>query len=889
MNPYGSGRDAYRPSDSRGRSRSPPPSRSYSERDRAPVRITRDHDAPSKSLPRKPGTSTNALAVNASGSHVHSYASTSASTSSLDRNASISRPHPSDRPEPSTIRRASGSAPATVIAPPAELVERLVAPSSPASQLFEQIQTKEFEILKDRFRLEDQLKKLTSVENWFLKLNSNDPRHAAKLTDQQQVVENIRHKIRSDTLDLWRLQADLYVQTFTASLSTPFAQLESNLQSLSQKTKTERERDRKNHDEFQKTAISYFGQSNRFQSDISKIKGDLSALTKDNDRLGNEIKNIRKNLDVDVAKITDNRERLERLETGLATLQDEAAKSHADLSSAASASGRAASTAPSSPVAPHAPRSHATFPVQDPRPRPAPQPSAASPSAANTTQSTTQNIPPLSSTASTSAPVSEAVTRAQFRKWARDHDEDLELRFEEVIERAVQEATFENQACIEDRIRSLARKWKSKVLLGEGASTGQTQAASNANTGDSPGDAAAATADGVVPMDVETTQHQQTPIPAIPAAANGVQTSQAAVGQTSQNGMLSAPAQPPSQPASAGATAASAPAVHSPTVAATSSTSESAKDDPTRTASASTSNAIPAADGAAQSRVVKHSGSDKQLAVIPVEALSAIRTSLREHETQLVTVRRDIVALRSLEHESLDKLFQSPDKVKQLLEALRRNGLFDVATLVSDALAQLQPNLDEVRTEIAAVRTSQQVLEERVQALEDWRPQIITTLNEKVDWLQREFEMLDDQSSLQGALLVKLAEHANPRRPPPSAGTSAAGAQASAGAQSPTVRSPLAQQAQHAHAPSVAQQSSPHVSTLSNPIMRRPSSGMDAAATALSAHMQPPVYVAPQQPGHHQAYVQSYQQAPQPQPHAAYTAPRGAYPYQDPNHRQGYQ
>ncbi|SJX64734.1 uncharacterized protein SRS1_15551 [Sporisorium reilianum f. sp. reilianum] len=886
MNPYSSGaRDNYRSADPRGRSRSPPPSRNYQEREAPRARIVRDHDAPSKSLPRKPVTSTNALPVNASGSFSHNYPSTSASATTLDRNASTSRA------EPSASRRTSGAAAAAAVGngAPADLAELLYA-SRPDFQLFEQLQTKNWTIIQDRLELERQQQKLEGIKRYVETRGADDARSPAMLADQHQKIANQEQKIRSGTQEFWRMQVVLNVQMMTALMASPFAQLESKLQAVSQEAKAERENDRKAHEDLQKSAYTHFGQINRFQSDISKSKGDLSALNKDVDRLRSECKDMRKDLDADVVKITDNRERVKRLETDVAALQDKAARSFAGPSSAAIAS--------------------AASPVQDPRQRPAPQPSAASasassaaaPSAAATSQSTTQNpaaaaaAAPPPPTASASAPASEPVTRAQFRKWVRDHDQDLEVRFEEVVELAVQEATAENRACMDQRIRALARNWKSRVLQGEDASTDQDQAASNADIGDPPSGAAAAATDGDVPMDVETEQQQQqqqqqqqSQAPPAAAITNGVQPTQANVAPPSTSTQ--------SQPASASATAVSAPT-------ATSSASDAPKDDTPSIAPATmseassaakpavTSPATPPVDGAGQPRVVKQNGTDKQFAVIPVEALAAIRTTLKEHETQLAAVQQKLDALASLESESFAKLLESPEKIKQLLEALRRNGLSDVATDVGDALAQLRSDLDGIRTELGAVRASHQAQQ---QVQEEFRPQMIALLNEKVEGLQRQYEMLDDQSSLQGALLVKLVEHANPRRSPPSPANSVSGgaAQASPGVQSPAVRSPPIQNAQRAQAAPVAQPGAPHVSTLPNTMMR-PASGVDAAATALSAHVQPQVYVTPQQAVHS---VQAYQQAqhPQaqaqvhPQQHAAYAVPRGApYAYQDPNQRQGY-
>ena len=749
--------------------------------------------------------------------------------------------------------------------------------------LFEQIEQKRFSITELRRDLNDQLKKLKSIQDL---VNKAGNQHMARLTQQQQTVADLERQIRSETDQLYAMHLQWQVRLFPSMFAAASASFEIKLHDLARDVKTERDKDRKHRDEFESKAYSHYGQSNKFQSDITRIKSDLSALTKDHDRLRTDLadkhKDLRKDLDADVSHIKDSRERIKRLEKDLAAVQDKSAKPSAATSSVVSNSVRAASSAPSSPGTAHAAPFHATSSVQDPRPRPAPQPNPASATAspldATSTQTTTQNATPI---ASTSARTSEAVTQAQFRKWVRDHQQDLELQFDEVRERAVQEATAEIQACMEDRLRSLARKWKTKALQGEDAE-------------------AAANADGTTPMDVERASEQNQPVPRA-ATANGPQTASATVVQTDQDKSVT---QTHSQPGSAELKeGTAAPTTTSQAVTADGSASETSKNDTSHVSATQPATVSPLAtvsppttpsvDGAAQASVVKSNGSCKEFTVIPKEALRNIGTTLKGHDTQLGAVKQDIDALRKLQNESFDKMLQSPGKIKQLLEALNQNGLDEFATALRDTVAQLQPAAVQVQTDFDAVRTSQQSVRDQIQALEEWKQQFIVAVNGRVDWLQKQFEMLDDQSSLQGALLVKLCEHANPRRPPPASASVPAGAapQASPGVQSPAVRSPLVQHAQRppssASGASVPRQSPRHVSALANAM--RPQAGMDAAATALSAHMQPPVYAnqlhpyqqVPPQPQHHHHH-------PQPQDHQACSVPRLTYQYQDPNQRQGY-
>ncbi|KAJ9475049.1 Dynactin [Pseudozyma hubeiensis] len=913
MSAYGGGRDPYHrdgPSrDPRARSRSPPP-RPYQERDRVAARINRmDHDAPAQSLQRKPGASANPTSGNPTSGYPLNHASTSAST--LDRNAPTSRAQASDRSESSAAARRNSSA---LTEPAADLVARLYA-SVPERQLFDQIFLKSFVISEDRRTLEDQHKKLKSVQDWLNKAGSKDPKNLARLTEQQQTVARLQQKINSDSDDLYRMQlrwqVDLNAQIMPSLLASFTAPLEARLQDLSQKVRIEREKDHKRHDELDQQARTLSGQSGRFQSDITKIKYDVAALYKDKDRLHNEItdtrKELRKDVDKDVKQISDNCARIKRLEQKVdAFVESSPRPCSVQPISTASASARAPSTTPSSPGAASVARPRATSPAHDSRHRPAPQ----SASAAKVVSSSTAVVNGSSAQDGSSfASGSKPVTQAQFRKWMANNEQDIALRLDEMKDIAVQEATAENQSCMEQRLRALARAWKKKALEGDDATDDQDQAAPNANIAESTAAAGAttATADGVTPMDVETVvphEQQQANSNTLPTGPNG------AAPPTSLQ---------PDATVVVDVSTADATSQASPVAAAT---SDQAKTGTDSEASAARPGSAPAttqsaSSGLTQPTDLRQSSAEKgkdiktQIVTMPAAIVKDMRLSLQDCQSRLATVEQVIDSLRSIESEWVARLIESPDKLQQLLTALKDNGLGNVAENAQIALVRLGSEVVTIQSGMEIIRSTEDESKARISAVEERGQQIIDIVNEKVNYLQRQFEALDDQAALQGALLVRLCEHANPRKSQPRAITATSGnsSQAVRTTQSPAVQSPLVQHAQHVQSPVLRQDHQPqpqaHLaagqhqqSTLSGAMMR-PRASLDQVATALSAHMHPMPYAQPhaQQTLLNSAQAQPYQQAQQQaqqqqqqqqQQHTSFTVPRVVYPYPDPNQRQGF-
>ncbi|KAF6766977.1 hypothetical protein PSEUBRA_001613 [Kalmanozyma brasiliensis GHG001] len=888
MSSYGNGRDPYsrdgpsRSHDPRARSRSPP-ARHYQERDKVVTRIHRnDHDAPPKSLPRKPGTSANALPVGTAAGHGslnHGYAS--GSTHPLERNATSHHSNASTYPEPSATRRSSA-----VVEALADLVGRLYA-SPPERHLFDQIELKRHAISEDRKNLSDQYKKLKSVQDWLARVGRGDPSNVAKLTEQEKIVRNLELKINTDVDELYRMQlqwqVDVNAQIMPSLLAAVSAPLEAKLQDLAAEVKSEREKDHKHRAEFENTAHSHFGQSNRFQSDIRAIKADLSALTKDNDHLRKDLTetrtSLRNDVDKDVRQINENRKCIKELQKELAEFRRDS-RIAGSRHSVASGSARETSTAPSSP-----------------RPATQARPSTSNittlPPAATTTEGSAHN----GREGSTTAEQSKAVTQAQFRKWHKEYMQDLELRLDEVKDLAVQEATAENQACMDDRLRALARKWKSRALAGDDLSARPAPAAPIANGGESSSNAAPPT-DGAGPMNVEEIIDVSGPTQPNGQSndanvTNGAETAPKGGAEISNSGSTGPmPTQPASdlQKAASGFNAA---LQATPTAAQTNANSVPA---PTKTDSTPAGQPTPSTspqpigNAAEQPPVAQKNGTGEKDAFVPVAALELIRASLKEHETQLTAVKQEVDTLRlSGNAASVDQWLSSPDKLKQLLRALKLNGLDSLNDALRNAVAQVQNVTTQIRSEMVALRSSQQEQKSDFEStLQTHKEEILSELYDKLDSLQKQLEALDDQSSLQGALLVKLAEHANPRRNPPTTATTSGGARGSVGSQSPAVRSPLVQ-----HAPNSAGALAPTPRPehqLQRPVQQHPPVLPNTAATALSAHMQPPMYPQ-QQPALHPAQVQAYQQiAPQAQQHpqSSYAVPRGPYPYQDPNQRQGY-
>lgn len=889
MSSYGNGRDPYsrdgpsRSHDPRARSRSPP-SRHYQERDKVVTRIHRnDHDAPPKSLPRKPGTSANALPVGTAAGHASlNYTHASGSTHALDRNANNHNATSSTYSEPSATRRSSAA-----IEAPADLVSRLYA-SPPERHLFDQIEVKRHAIFEDRRNLNDQYKKLKSIQDWLARVGSTDPSNVAKFTDQEKIVRTLEQKINTDVDELYRMQlqwqVDVSARIMPSLLAAVSGPLEAKIQDLAAEVKSERDRDHKHQAEFESTARTHFGQSNRFQSDISAIKADLSALTKDNDHLRRDLTetrtSLRNDVDKDVRQINENRKCIKELQKDLAEFRRDG-RLAGSRHSAASGSARELSTAPSSP--------HSVTQA-----RPSTSTDTTVPPAATANENSSHD----GREARANAEQSKALTQAQFRKWHQDYSQDLELRLNEVKDLAVQEATAENQACMDDRLRALARKWKSRALAGDDLSARQVPAAPIAGGGESSSNAAPPT-DGARPMDVDENIDASGPVQPNGRSHDVVATKGAeavkAGAEASKNGsMVSMPAQPASDLQEA-ASVPNAASQATPTAARIDDNSVAAPAIPKSTpAGQPTPSTTPQPIGnpAEQPFVAGKNGTDEEHAVVPVAALKMIRTSLKEHETQLAAVKQEVDTLRlSGNAASVDQWLSSPDKVKQLLRALKLNGLESINDDLRSAVAQVQNVITQIRSEMVALRTSQQEQKSEFEStLQNQKEEILSELYEKLDSLQKQLEALDDQSSLQGALLVKLAEHANPRRNPPTAATTSGGARGSVGSQSPAVRSPLVQ-----HAPTSAGSLVPaprQEHQLQRPVQQHPPVLPNPAATALSAHMQPPMYhQQQQQPALHPAQVQKYQQiAPQPQrqQQSSYAMPRGPYPYQDPHQRQGY-
>ncbi|GAC93208.1 dynactin [Pseudozyma hubeiensis SY62] len=873
-----------------------------------------DHDAPAKSLQRKPGASANLTSGNPTSGYPLNYASTSATT--LDRNAPTSRAQLSDRSDSSAAARRNSSA---LTESAADLVTRLYA-SAPERQLFDQISLKSFAIFEDRRTLEDQHKKLKSVQDWLNKAGSNDQKNLARLTEQQQTVARLQQKINSDSDDLYRMQVrwqvDLNAQIMPSLLASLTAPLEAKLQDLSQEVRIEREKDRKRHDELDQQARTVSGQVNRLHSDCSRIKSDVSALTKDKDRLHNEItdtrKELRKDVDKDVKQISDHCARIKRLEQKVDAFVENAPRpSVAQRTSTASASARAPSTTPSSPGAASMARPRVTSPAHDSRHRPALQSASAAKDVAASTaivNGTSAQDDSYAAERSASASGSRPVTQAQFRKWVANNEQDLALRLDEIKDIAVQDATAENQACMEQRLRALARAWKKKALKRDDPTEDQDQAASHADTRESTAAAARTTAavEGATSMEVEiVVPPEQQPInsDARRAGTNGASPSTNL------------------QPDATVVVDVSTPDATSQASPVAASTSDQAKISTDSDASAARPGSAPAttqsaSSGLTQPTNLQQSSAEKgkdtktQIVTMPAAIVKDIRLSLEDCQSRLATVEQVIDSLRSIESEWVARLIESPDKLQQLLTALKDNGLGNVAENARIALVRLGSEVVTIQSGMEIIRSAEDESKARISAVEERGQQIIDIVNEKVNYLQRQFEALDDQAALQGALLVRLCEHANPRKSQPRAITATSGtsSQAVRTTQSPVVQSPLVQHAQHVQPSVLRQDHQPqpqtHLaagqhqqSTLSGAMMR-PRACLDQVATALSAHMHPTAYAqehaqptllnSAQAQAYQQAQQQAQQQQQQQQQHSSFTVPGVAYPYPNPNQRQGF-
>ncbi|KAJ1017850.1 hypothetical protein NDA16_005166 [Ustilago loliicola] len=931
MNPYASGRDGFsrdgpsRPPAHRRRSQSPPP-----------TRLHRDHDGPAKTLPRKPTTAFNSTSLGPADTYIHGHASASSSTSTYDGSATYVRPPTLERSKPIVPRRSSNA-----VDPRSEVVHRLTG-AKPERTLFEQIESKRWAMSEDRKDLSDLLKKIKSLEDYLAKSGNKDTKNIERLTSHKQQQQRLEQKIKVETDELYRMtiewQYDLTVHFFPALLAAATVPIEANIDDLRSKIKADREDEQKRYDSVETKSRMALGEVNRLKSDINKITQDVSGAIRDGDRLRQDYtefsKQLRKDVDKDVKQINDNRQRLNQIERNLASLQARGGGANPSLAQQATVATfvRANSNVPSSPGSAQISRPRATSPPQDPRTRPAPRPQvtdAASTSAtASTSASAAAKHEPSAENATTApkpATGSEPVTRAQFRKWARDFHLDLELQLEELKDIAVGEATFENQARMEDRIRALARRWKEKATNGEDlsgrpAAEGSGATATNAviasidNLAAVTPQSTADTTTQPTPMDIETNATQERPTNTS-TGPNGVQPTQGATASTSKHG--------PTSPASSeadfdvvevttppNATSQNGTAATSTSAASNTSANADPKTNADATSATQQASSTPADPNAAAVKTVK----------MPAEILRNIREALKQHESQIVAVKREFETLRTSENRSLDHLLNAPDKLKQLSDALKANGLDIPAESIGALATQLEAVISAMRADIVAIRNSQQNLDDRVTTLETWQAEFIQQVNGQQQWLQKQLETLDDQSSLQGALLVKLAEHANPRRKSAAPATSVIGAIQAAAAtntRSPNVAHavpPLQQPAQIQAQPMPQLQQQPlpphphqaqqHTGNSPNLMMRaaqpqqqqRPG---DVAPAAMSAHMHQLLQQRPQQPPqiqppmqqivHHQMQQPQQQQQ---QQHPAYNMPQaqalGQYHYQDPNQRRGY-
>ncbi|SPC61370.1 uncharacterized protein UHOD_06716 [Ustilago sp. UG-2017b] len=930
MNPCASGRDGFSrdvpswPSADRRRSRSPPP-----------TRLHRDHDGPAKTLPRKPVAATNTIPLGATvDAHSHNHASTSSSSSTYDGSSTYARHPPMERSKPIVPRRPSNAAD-----PRSKIVSRL-AGSPSERNLFEQIEIKRWSISEDRKELSDLVKKVKSLEDYLNKSGSKDTKNLEKLTSHQQQQQRLQQKIKVDNDELHRMsidwQYDITKHFFPTLLAAATVPIEANIDELRSRTKADREDEQKRYDGIESKARIAYAETNRLKSDIAKIAKDASGAIRDGDRLRQDYtdfsKQLRRDVDKDVKQIMDNQRRITQIEKDVATLQARAGAqpSLAQQALGASTSAAANSTAPSRLSSASTSRSRAASPPQDPHIRPAPRPEASD--AASTPASTSTSAPARTTETSTAtattatrpATPSAPVTQAQFRKWERDFHQNIELRLEEVKDMAVGEAAFENDARMDDRLRALARRWKEKATRGEHLSGQSAAEGSGATVADAvigSIDALAAVApQGVAssaseptPMDVETNAAEDR-LASTTNGPNCAQATQGASASTSQDRPkspvrthsasdvidVSTPPEATSQPNETAATATSTTAVSATAATAEPKTNEdaaAATQQPFSDATDANANAAAAAT-----------------VVLPAAVLKQMRTLLKDHARQMEELKHEVERLRTSKSTSLDELLNAPDKLKQLAAALKVNGL-DIPAAIGALATQLEVVINGMRAEFADVRAPQQNLADQVTTLETWRAEFIGTVDERVQWLQKQLEVLDDQSSLQGALLVKLAEHANPRRQPAAPATPTVGAVQAAAAtntRSPLVAhaNPQAQQQQQLQQRPHQPQPQQHGGNSPSLIMRaaaqalpqqqqhRPSG--DVAAGALSAHMhqllQQPQIQSPQV----QQLVHQQMQQPLPQPlpqqqqqqSLVYNMPRqqppGQYQYQDPNQRRGH-
>lgn len=924
MSNYTTGRDGFsrdlpaRPAAHRARSRSPPQGRI--RRDELPIPRTRvDRDAPPQILARKKPIDSSTPA------YAHASTSALASSSTYDRNAA------SDRPDVTASRRSSTAAEHLRD----DMLLRLSASHAERS-LFEQMEDKRFAISEDRKELAEQLKKIKTLQDYRSKAGANDSKVVAKLTEHQQAHSRLDQKIRSDTDELYRMQLWWQLDLFPILLE--------------EHLKAYREDERKRYDklkddiadmhahnrgeakhllEVEKQMRSASGMIHKCQSDSDRVKNELATLNKDVTHLRTELldarnrlsdsrsltKGLRDDLNKDVVQITEHSSRIRRIEDKVDGIQAKLGKVAGVARTTTGSPALTNAPAPPSPGA-QVSRPLPISPVQGSRPCPRPAEATATPEPASTTTAASASAATDESSAKTAeAPPnseagSEAVTRSQFRKWDRDFKKDLELRLDEIKDLAIAEATAENQACMEDRLRKLARRWREKAARGETGPTDQAEGSSaSAPAGlgvDSSGDAAARSATGPMPMDVDSTESQ--PRPSDDTAAKDITLTALATGTLTRDARPSSSIR---SLADANGVEA-APSLNAEAQSASSQTSAAEASTVLNVVSAANGDLTPAAASTAspQLATVSAEEGDRRTVAVPAEVLKSVRILLKEHEAQIAAIKQEVDDFRSSEAKRLDSLLTSPVVVKRLLASLKQNGLDMPAEVVSAIKPLLQSTLSALRDELAPALEPQRSLADKVQTLEDARSELKTLVDNKADWLQKQIEALDDQCSLQGALLVKLAEHANPRKPPPPSTTptpTTGGTQEAEHARSSMPRSALPQQpAPHAQQSVLQPTSQPRAqlqhheaqyqggqhqpqqpANLRSHAVRSPSA-LNVSATALSPHVQYPVpgiadqlrqaQAQPQQLLHHQHLQQARPQEP-------YAASAPSYPYHDPNLR----
>ncbi|SPO30586.1 uncharacterized protein UTRI_05203 [Ustilago trichophora] len=904
MSSYGSSRDGYgrdrdrdlprHPSDPRARSRSPP-SRPRAaapfDRDYHSSAQPRDNDLTPKLLPRKPAIASNSIPVNTTGGHSHAFASTSASSSTLDRNGPSTRFSLPERPEPST---SAPHKPSFAAEPPTDLLLTRLIASQSERNLFDQIEDLRFTVTELRRDHGEQRKKLKTFQNYVDKTANKDPKAIAKLNEQQQSVLALEQQISRELDALYTLQVQWEVAVSNQAISAATAPLESRIDELRKEVrawrgevrqeikssrddlrkeiKAEAADENKRLDEIDKHHRMNSGQVNRMQSDIVKIKQQLQTHTKD-------VQHLRQDLDKDAFQITDNHNRLNALERASASSQPRPSTSTIARSAAPS-------TAQSISAAATSGWSRSASPVQDPRIRPASRPTIADAAATSGAASTSVTAQASSAHSThpepTAAPTSKPVTQAQFRKWDRDLKQDLELRFDEIKELAVQEATDANQSCIESRLRMLARKWKEKVTNGQDASEQRAQVEASV--------AAAIYNAGASSSNVPASGIESTPMDIDAAAdvdkAQSAHTASASTNHADPSSITRSRPDCDAIEIVSPTNGASQTGMHTPPVA-----------------------KLTTAEPDAVKAVV--------IAAL-AEALRGIRATLKEHDTNIAGVKQELDHLLSMDGKASDKLFHalysklhneffdkllehflsSTDHLKRLFAALRdKSGLAEYFDTISAAVRKLHSDYATMHTEMVGLRD----LGARVRSSDESRLEFTASVTDKLESLQGQLNAMDDQSSLQGALIVKLCEHANPRRSAPAA-TTTGGSRV----QSPVVRSPLVQQAhaqqqahrpqqqhQHQHQHHHQHQHQQQQQLLSPAVALRPPSTLDVAAASPSPNSQQrglahqPPQALPQQL---QQQMQQFQQAAQQQQQqlSGYAAPRAPYPYQDPNHNQGY-